>query len=152
MGGGRAGRGGGRRKDAAKDMAFLPPCVHADAQTCEGEGGGLLLMLSLFSLLLPRGHNHIAHCLKKKKLVQKGWGGGGWWSVLAMLLHCVRVCVCVFEFRRPRGRAKGKRRQGLLFPAPKNLQRSPIKRESVQLDSTVDSSNMAIPTQALRVL
>lgn len=71
-----------------------------------------------FSFPFSRGHNHNhTHCTQKKK--EKG---------LALFLHSLAG--------DPEAEPGGRETQ-LLFPAP-NLQRLPMKRETVQLDFIVD--------------
>lgn len=114
------GRGGRGYEDAApKDMAFLPLCKHVDTKICRGNR--MLSHIPAHSLFLipflswSQSQSHALHTEKKEK-------------GLALFLHSLAG--------DPEAEPGGRETQ-LLFPAP-NLQRLPMKRETVQLDFIVD--------------
>lgn len=113
-------------EDAApKDMAFLPLCEHVDAQICRVKPvlshipAHSLFLFPFLSRTQSQSHTHEKKKKRKERKKKKS---------LALFLH--------FLARDPEAEPGGRETQ-LLFPA-QNLQRLPMKRETVQLDSIVD--------------
>lgn len=105
--------GSARDKDAAKDMAFLPPCVWTRRFA---RGKRMLSHIPAHSFFSPSlfscGHNHM-RTLKRKKTKQGSWP----WS---------------FTLWQETLRQSQREERHNSYFLPQNLQRLPMKRETVQ--------------------